>query len=108
MKNEQLTQLISEMKKLAIEKKVDFWKKIASELEKSTRRKRVVDVGSISNHLNEGETAVVPGKVLGHGKIKSEIVCYNASESVKKNNKVMNFHDLMKKNPKAEKCRIIC
>ena len=108
MKNEQLKQLVGEMKKLAIEQKVDFWKKIAGELEKSTRRKRQVNVEKISRVLNEGETAVVPGKVLGPGKIKADIVCYNASKSVKKENKIISFEELMKKNPKAQKCRIIC
>ncbi|MBW2995636.1 50S ribosomal protein L18e [Candidatus Woesearchaeota archaeon] len=108
MKNEQLTKLIGEMRKLAIEQKVDFWKKIANELEKSTRRKRIVNIEKIGRNINEGEVAVVPGKVLGPGKIKAEIVCHNASESAKKENKIMSFESLMKKNPKAQKCRIIC
>jgi large subunit ribosomal protein L18e len=108
MKNQQLTQLIGEMKKLAIEQKVGFWKKIASELEKPARRRRDVSVEKIGRMVNENETAVVPGKVLGKEKIKNPIVCYSASESVKKNNKIISFRDLMKKDPKARNCRIIC
>jgi len=96
------------MKKLAIEQKVDFWKKIARELEKSRRLRHEVIVEKIGKNINEGEIAVVPGKVLGPGKIKNQIVCYSASESVKKNNKVTSFEELMKKNPKAKNCRVIC
>jgi large subunit ribosomal protein L18e len=108
MKNKQLTNLVSEMRKLAIEQKVDFWKKIAKELEKPTRMKREVNTRKIAKVVNEGEVAVVPGKVLGSDKVNNEIAAYQASESAKANNKIMTFEELMKKNPKAEKCRIVC
>jgi len=100
--------LINETKKLAIEQKIDFWKKIAKELEKPRRQKREVIVEKINRYVKEGEIAVVPGKVIGPGKIKNQIVCHNASESVKKDNKIMGFGELMKTNPKAKNCRIIC
>ena len=108
MKNEQLTNLVSQMKKLAIEQKADFWKKVATELEKPARMKREVNTRKIAKVVNEGEIAVVPGKVLGADKVKNDIAAYQASESAKANNKIMTLNELMKKAPKGEKCRIVC
>jgi large subunit ribosomal protein L18e len=108
MKNEQLTKTISEMKKLSIDQKVGFWKKIASELEKPARHMRTVNVEKIDRTVKEGETAVVPGKVLGPGKTKIKIACLNCSESVKKENSIITLNELMKKEPKGKNCRIIC
>ncbi len=108
MKNEQLVKLVSDMRKLSIEKKVDFWKKIAQELEKPTRRKREVNLSKIPSVVNKGETAVIPGKLLGKGKVDFEIAAYQASESSKAGNKVISLDELMKKNPTAKNCRIIC
>ena len=108
MKHEQLTKLVSEMRKLSIEKKVDFWKKIASELEKPRRHMREVNIAKISKVAKKGETAVVPGKVLGSGKADVEIAAFMASASAKKDNKIITLNELMKKNPAGKACRIIC
>jgi len=107
MKNEQLQLLIKEMKTKAIQEKLPFWKRIATDLEGSTKNMKVVNVEKIDRVVREGEIAVVPGKVIGDAKSNREIVAYKFSQTVKKNNKTLNFMDLMKKNPKAHKCRIV-
>ena len=108
MKNTQLTKLVSEMRKLSIEKKVDFWKKIASELEKPRRKMREVNVAKIVKVAKKGETAVVPGKVLGSGRADVEIAAFMASASAKKDNKIITLNELMKKNPAGKACRVVC
>jgi large subunit ribosomal protein L18e len=108
MKNEQLETLVQELKKLAIEQKIDFWKKIAQELEKPRRQKREVNIIRISRAVKDNEIAVVPGKVLGAGAVKCQIACLAASEPVMKRNKTISLKELMKTNPKAKNCRIIC
>ena len=107
MKNEELEKLTRELRKTGIENKVQIWKRVAEDLEKGTRRRREVDVSKIDKYCRDGETAVVPGKVLGVGKTKIPIVAYSASQTVMKNNKVTLLGDYLKKNPKGSKCRII-
>ena len=107
MKNPQLTQLIKDLRKLSIEQNVKIWKRVADDLAKSTRRKRVIDVSQFSKTVKKGETAVVPGKVLGTSKTDVTIAAYQFSATVKNNNKVLSLRDLMNKNPKGQKCRIM-
>lgn len=107
MKNEQIESLIKELKAKSIQEKVPFWKRIASDLEKHTRDMHAVNIRKIDNVVRDGEIAVIPGKAIGDAKVNREIVAYKFSQTVKKNNKTMTLHDLMKKNPKASKCRIV-
>ncbi|MBW3012600.1 hypothetical protein KY340_00170 [Candidatus Woesearchaeota archaeon] len=107
MKNNQLTELIKEMKTLAINQKSKFWKRIATELEKPTRKRRVVNVESINKAIRKGEIAVVPGKVIGTAKTENEIAALQFSDRVVQNNKTIMLEDLMKKCPKGQKCRIL-
>jgi len=68
----------------------------------------------IEKYLRDGETAVVPGKLLSLGNLtkKAEIAAYQASQQTKEkiakaNAKFLTIPELMKKNPKGEKVRII-
>ncbi len=112
--NPQLQQLIRDLKKLSAEKQVNLWKRIAKDLERPTRIRRKVNLYRIDKHLNSGETAVVPGKLLSLGNLtkKVEIAAYQASEQAKEKvadagSKFLTIQELMKKNPSGKKVRII-
>ena len=107
MKNPILTQLVRDLKALSIKENVKIWKRVAEDLEKSTRRKREVNITKIAKSIKKGEIAVIPGKVLGKGKVDCEISAYQFSESSKEGNKTLGLNELMKKNPKGKKCRIL-
>ena len=107
MKNELLTQLVSDLKTLSIKENVKIWKNVAENLEKPTRQKREVDVTKIAKNLKKGEIAVIPGKVLGKGKVEGEIAAYQFSETARTGNKTLTIRELMKKNPKGNKCRVM-
>jgi large subunit ribosomal protein L18e len=107
MKNEELENLIKELKTKSIEEKVPFWKRIATDLEKPRKNKRSINVEKIDKVVKEGEIAVVPGKVIGEAKSQREIVAFDFSAKAKQNNKTSTLRELMKKNPKASKCRIV-
>ena len=62
--NNVLKNLIVELKTLSIKNKVPLWKRIALELEKPARMRRQVNIARINQHIKDGETAIVPGKVL--------------------------------------------
>ena len=81
-KNPNIQELISELKKLSIEQKINFWKRVALDLEKPTRQRRIVNVWKIDKYAKDNETIIVPGKVLGTGELskKVNVVAFNFSE----------------------------
>ena len=112
-KNEELKQLVSELKKLSIEKKAKIWKRVAEDLERPTRIKRVVNIYSLAKNSKDNETIIVPGKVLGTGDIphKINVAAYGFSEEAQKKisekGKAMSINDLMKQNPQGKNIRIL-
>jgi large subunit ribosomal protein L18e len=112
--NPLLVELIRELKKLSIESKSGLWKRLATDLEKPSRVRRVINISKLSRYANDGEIIVVPGKVLGSGAIdkKITVAAFNFSEgAVEKiqeaKGSCMTIEDLMKKNPKTSTIRIM-
>lgn len=112
--NYQLIELIRTLKKKAIEDNVGLWKRIASDLEKPTRQRRIVNLSSLNKFAKDNELIIVPGKVLGDGQIdkKVSIAAFSFSDSAKEKllasqSQIMTIEELIKKNPKAADVRII-
>lgn len=108
--DEDLLKLIRTLKKTSNSEKVNIWKAIANNLEKPTRKQAAVNLYKINKYAKDNETIVVPGKVLGVGEISKNIniAAYRFSESA--NNKLknkMSIQELMRKNPKGNKTRIV-
>lgn len=106
--------LISDLKKLSIEKKVALWKQIAVELEKPTRSRREVNLYKIATNAKEGEVVIVPGKVLSNGAILTpvKVAALNFSGDAKDKilsakGQVLSIQELMKSNPEGKKVRIL-
>lgn len=112
-KNEELEALIAQLKKASIENKVNIWKRIASDLEKPTRKRRTINVYKLSKYSKENDVIVVPGKVLGTGELdhKIQVAAYNFSDdAIKKINtkgKAMTLQELMKSNPQGKNVKIL-
>lgn len=112
-KNNELTGLIADLKKLSIQKKVKIWKRVAEDLEKPTRNKRVVNIYKLDKYTKDKEIVVVPGKVLGTGEINHgiEIAAFSFSkDAVKKisqKGKALSIRDVMKNNPDGKNIRIM-
>lgn len=112
-KNQTTATLIQELKTLAIKQDVKLWKRIASDLEKPSRQRRVVNIYKIEENAKDGETIIVPGKVLGMGELKRKInvaaitFSEEAEEKINAQGKAMSINDLMKQNPKGSKVRIL-
>lgn len=112
--NYQLINLVRELKKKSIEDNVGLWKRIASDLEKPTRQRRIVNLSKISLYANENELIVVPGKVLGDGELSKKVLiaAFSFSDSAKEKvlaskGTIMSIEELLKKNPKASEVRIL-
>ncbi len=109
--NKLLTSLISKLRK----EKKPFWRRIAFFLSKPRRNRIEVNVSKISRYGKEGITVVVPGKVLGDGKLSFPVVvaafgfskraikeieeaggkAIHLSDFYEKNKKTKHFNDFM-------------
>ncbi|MEM5766577.1 MAG: 50S ribosomal protein L18e [Candidatus Aenigmatarchaeota archaeon] len=112
--NPYLKQLIEELRQKSIELKAPIWETIAEKLEKPRRKKVEVNVYEIEKNVKEGETVIVPGVVLGNGDITKPVdvaawrFSPKAEEKIKKaGGKVMEIKDLLRKNPKGSKVKIL-
>lgn len=109
-----LRKIIDDLKKLSYANKIDLWLRIAEDLEKPTRQRRIVNLFKINMYTKDGETIVVPGKVLGTGDIdhRVTVAAWNFSESAKQKIKqakgeCISIQQLIEKNPKGKDVRII-
>ena len=112
--NTLLQNLINELKKRSYEQSVNLWKRIASDLEKPTRQRRVVNLARINRYTEENEIIIVPGKVLGSGILnhKLTVSAYQFSEQAKDKiekagAKIIPLLELSKEKPNGKKIRII-
>jgi large subunit ribosomal protein L18e len=112
--NPSLLGLIRELKKQSIEQNVPLWKRIAVDLERPTRNRRIVNLSKIDRYAKENETIVVPGKVLAGGVLnqKLTIAAFKFSDSAKdkiqkSGSKIVQISELLKESPKGKKIRIM-
>lgn len=112
--NPALNSLIHELKKQASEKNANIWKDIAIRLEKPSRSWAEVNLNRISKHINDKETALIPGKVLSTGELtkKVSIAAWSfsekAEEKIKKaGGKTLTIQEIMKSNPDGKNIRIL-
>ena len=111
--NEHLLKLIADLKKKSYDEKVNTWSAVAEDLSSPTRKSRIVNLYKLSLYVNDNETALVPGKVLGSGEMtkKMTVAAYSFSkqalDKINKAGKAITIQELMAKNPKAEKVRIV-
>ena len=110
--NLHLQNLIAEVKKHSL--KSNLWRRVAGDLSKSTRQRRVVNLYKINQFARDGEIILVPGKVLSLGDLdkKVEVAAFQFSSSakdkiLKSNGVVMSIQDLLQKNPEGKKVRIL-
>jgi len=106
--------LIEDLKKKSVEQKVNIWNKVASDLQRPTRKRRLVNLSKINTYSKENETVIVPGKVLGSGILdhKVTISAYQFSDGAKEKlqkagAKIIPLNELIKESPKGKGIRII-
>lgn len=111
--NPLLINTIHQLHKASKKYDAQIWVKLANELERSKHHRVSVNLSNISRSIKEGETAVVPGKVLGSGDSSSIcIAAFNFSDAAKKKieragGEYLSLEELIEKNPKGSGVRII-
>ncbi len=89
--------------------KKPFWKKIAQELSKPTRRRPAVNVSKIDRYVKENSLVVIPGKVLASGNLskKVKVAAFSFSEAAKdiitkRGGETISIEDALKSDPEAK------
>lgn len=107
-------ELIGKLEEKARDDETSLWRAVARELSRSRKDRREVNIHRINKYSTEGETVVVPGKVLGDGRLdhKINVAAYRFTDSaVEKINavggKTMTLDELMKENPGGSGIKLI-
>ncbi|MDY6965943.1 MAG: 50S ribosomal protein L18e [Halobacteriota archaeon] len=111
--NPRITELIDDLKAKSRQEGVPIWRDIAKRLERPTRNYSEVNLSRINRHSKDGETVLIPGKVLGAGLIDHPMnvaaldFSLTAKEKIEAKGKCFSIEGLMEENPKGSGVRII-
>lgn len=112
--NPELLKLIRCLKKKATENDVAIWRDVADCLSTSKRQRVAVNISRLNRHTKEKETVVVPGKVLGAGRLEHPLVvaAFAFSDEARQKithakGKCLPISDLVEDNPKGSNVRIM-
>ncbi|MFZ7137581.1 MAG: 50S ribosomal protein L18e [archaeon] len=112
--NPELITLIRDLKKQSQESQTELWLSLAERLTSSNRNRVAVNLSRLNRYTNEGETVVVPGKVLGAGQADHAltVAAFSFSDVAKSKiarnkGKCLSIRGLMKKNPTGKNVKIM-
>lgn len=110
--NYQLQRLIEELTPHA--RKSRFWKRILADVLKPSRQRREVNLYKIDRYVQEGETVIVPGKVLSVGEVHKKVtvaaITFSAAARRKvteANGRALSLQELLHENPDGKNVRIM-
>ena len=99
-------ELVNLLRKKAVEDKVRIWKRVAERLSRSARRMAEVNLYNIDRHSKEGDTIVVPGKVLSTGLLNHKVTVAahkfsaSAADKIRKaGGSCLGIEEIVKTNP---------
>ncbi len=112
--NPRLSDLISLLKTTSRENEANIWRDIADRLEGPARNYAEVNLSKISRYAANGDTIIVPGKVLGSGALETSVTIAalnfsaSASEKIREaNGACMSIEELVSANPKGSRVRVL-
>jgi len=112
--NPELVNLVRSLRKKARQSEAKIWRVVADYLSNSRRRRVTVNLSKINRYTENGQTVVIPGKVLGAGKMDHSlnVAAFVFSEQARSKileskGKCMSIPELMDKNPKGSHVKII-
>jgi large subunit ribosomal protein L18e len=112
--NPRLVKLIEDLKTKSREEGVAIWRDVAERLERPTRNYPRVNLSQINRSTKDGETALIPGKVLGDGVLDHLVTVVGLGFSRSAVGKIkdarencMTIEEILNKNPKGSGVRMI-
>jgi large subunit ribosomal protein L18e len=110
--NPQMQSLLRDLQEAG--RSVALWKKIHKDLSRPSRKRSTVNLYKIAKYARDGETVIVPGKILSVGNLDKQVIvaAFNCSSAarekiVKANGQVLSIEELLAKNPKGMKVRVL-
>ena len=110
--NYQLQELLKLVESKSLQSKL--WNRIFNDLKKSSRQRKQVNLYKIDKYAREGETVIVPGKVLSLGNLNKKVnvaainFSKDAAEKIKNaEGKVLTIKELIENNPEGKNVRIL-
>jgi len=111
--NEELKSLLADLKARGHKDKSPLLLRLAKDLGKSTRNRRIVNLSKINRYTKDGETVVVPGKVLAAGELDHTVTIAawkfsaQAIDKIQKSNsKAMQITELINQEMKGKRIRV--
>ena len=112
--NPELLKLIRSLRKKAKENDVAIWRDVADRLSASKRQRTSVNLSRLNRYTKQKEAVVVPGKVLGAGKLEHPLVvaAFAFSDEARQKiaqakGKCLSISELMENAPKGSNVRIM-
>ncbi len=112
--NPGLRVLIQDLKKKSWENEAPIWRDIAKRLEKPTKHRVTVNLSRIDRYANEGDTVLVPGKLLAAGVItkKVKVAAYSFSAAAvekvtQAGGQCVSIESLVESNPTGTNVKIL-
>ena len=112
--NPRLVKLIEMLKQESYKNQAKIWKDVARRLAKPRRRRAEVNISKINRYTKEGDVVLVPGKVLGAGKLDDKVIvaAFAFSETAKRlikeaGGEAITIEELIKRNPKGSNVKIM-
>jgi large subunit ribosomal protein L18e len=112
--NPKTIELINYFKEKSYTEKAAIWNDFAKRLSRPTRRKAQVNISKINRHSKNEEVVLVPGKVLGNGKLDHKVSVGALSFSRAAEDKIesaggecLDLFEIIEINKKGSKIKII-
>lgn len=112
--NPVLRNLIKRLRKKDKSANSSVWADLADRLSRSNRNRAEVNISQINRHTKEGSTAVVPGKVLGSGRLEHPVTvaAFSFSKRAEKriqkaDGEAISIDELLSENPEGENIKIM-
>lgn len=112
--NPNLIELINELNKKSNTENAAIWKDVAKRLSRANRKTSEVNISDIARYAKDGETVLVPAKVLANGDLDFKVDVAAEKFSAKAQEKIenaggkcMSISELMEVNPKGSNVKIM-
>lgn len=109
-----LRRLIRRLRAVGRREEAEVWADLADRLSRSNRSRAEVNVSQLNRYSDKGETVVVPGKVLGSGRLDFPVTvaAFDFSSRARSRieeagGEVLSIEGLLDRNPDGKEVRIM-
>ncbi len=109
-----LVQLVKELKSASKKNEAPIWSKIAKNALKSNSNKKTINLKKIDRLTDDGNAVVISGKILGTGKLSHKVlissfsISNSAAKKIKESGgEILQFSDMIQRFPSGKGVKII-